>query len=593
MANDILIRWLSDSTQAVRDMTKMERALAGTTSNSQKYARRWNTASLLMRRSGIALGTALVAVGVQAGKSAARQEQALGGLEAVFKGQAEGLKVWARGLSDVGISMTDATNYATKFGASLKGAGYSQKDAADQTQRLVELGADLAATFDGPGGVNGAIDALGASLRGEYDPLEQWGVALTAAKVNAELAKTGQDKLTGAALAQAQQAARLKLIWEGTRDAQGQAAREADTASAAYRRFTAKLENVKADLGKVLLPVMSDLAGRMADITAAAEENPEAVRNWAKGLAALAASMVALSYSAKAVTVVQGLATAVRKFPGLAAVATIAAAVTALRKFAGPQKLADFWNDRVFTVGFWKGLGSAVVDFGRRIGSLVLDIPGVKQLALGLAKITDLLRLTSGEYERTKAIFDAPIEIKAANEQALDAANTVQALLDDLNKARPKPIINAANDLAKRAAAEAQRAIDNVKQRKKAQVDADAALARAKVAAWEAWAAARRAIDMTVSADTTQARTQVSGLQNWINGLGAAINVSASVTRARSSVGGIGVSRAASTFAAAPVASPVTININGFAGNEDMLARKVVSALDGARMRYNRRGLAR
>ena len=594
MANDILIRWMSDSTQAVRDMARMERALNQTTSSQERNARRWDTASRVMRTAGIALGTAVVGVGIQSVKAAAKQEQALGGLQAVFKKQTDTMTEWTRGLSDVGISMTDAASYATKFGASLKGAGLSTEQAATQTRRLVELAADLAATFDGPGGVNGAIDAVGAALRGEYDPLEQWGAALTEAQVNAVLAAKGQDKLTGAALAQAKQAARLELIWQKTKDAQGQAAREADTATAAYRRMVAKLENIKADLGKALLPFVSDLADRLADLTAAAEKNPEAVRDWAKGLAALAASLVLLSTASKGVVVIQGVASAISKFPKTLGTATviagIAAAIAGLRKVASPEKIANAWNSTLLNADWWSRGLRAFTDWIRSV------VPGLRTVGLATAAVTDALGLTSGKYEEVLRTFDNPIKIQAANDQAQRVVDQTQAFLDDLARARPKPIIDAANQRARQAAAEAQRALDNVKQRRKAEIDATNAKAKAEVNAWEAWAAARKAVSMVVDANTQPAQTDVTNLRNWINSLGASINVGATVTRTVRSTG-----PGASTFAA-PTASSglrlssgqtVVININGFSGSEDVLARKVTRAVDGASVRYNRRKVGR
>ena len=48
-AGDILIRWASESSAAVRDMAKVEGALKDTMSSGEKWSRRWATASDIAR----------------------------------------------------------------------------------------------------------------------------------------------------------------------------------------------------------------------------------------------------------------------------------------------------------------------------------------------------------------------------------------------------------------------------------------------------------------------------------------------------------------------------------------------------------------
>lgn len=572
---DILIRWVSESAKAVSDMKRVEKALGDTQDAADRNARRWSTASRVMRTAGMAMGTALVGVAVKAGKAAAVQEQAIGGMEAVFKRQAPQMRTWARGMSDVGLSMTDAATFASRLGASLKGAGMPLQQAADQTRRLTELGADLAATFGGT--TADAVTALGAALRGEYDPLERFGAALKASEVSALLAKRGQDGLTGAARNQAEMAARLDLIWKRTGDAQGQAAREADTSAAAWQRFRAKLDNATADLGTALLPVMEDVAGAMADLADAADRNPDAVRNWAKAIAALTGSLLALSYASGAVTTLKGVAGALSKFPKAGALTLVAAEIAALHHElsnvtdASPdalKALKEMWN--------WKpgesGLYAAFDDLWNWLQSF--ETSGLWQgLRLGLAQVTDAIGITQGRYDELKREFANPIkaQIDASNRKALDAANVVEQVLNSIARAHPKATIDAANAQARQAAREAQNAIDSVHQRQKAQIDADAWQARAEVIAWKAWAQAQEAL-VTV-------RARVVG--------GAAAVAAAVGSR------GYGQRAAAEGYAFTRASTSLVVNINGYRQSPDQLAREVVSALHSAEGRYNTRKYAR
>ena len=127
---------------------------------------------------------------------------------------------------------------------------------------MISLGADLAATFGGTAA--DAVEALGATLRGEYDSSEKYGLGLSAATVQAELAAKGQDKLTGTALATAKAQATLDIATKNAAGSMGQFARETGTAAGAQEIANAKYEDAKAALGEKLLPVMAAITSEFA-----------------------------------------------------------------------------------------------------------------------------------------------------------------------------------------------------------------------------------------------------------------------------------------------------------------------------------------
>jgi hypothetical protein len=93
------------------------------------------------------------------------------------------------------------------------------------------MGADMAATFGGP--ASDAVSALSSVLKGEFDPIERYGVSLKQSDINARLAAQGQANLTGEALKQAQAQAALDLVTQQTSATQGMFASESDTAAGA------------------------------------------------------------------------------------------------------------------------------------------------------------------------------------------------------------------------------------------------------------------------------------------------------------------------------------------------------------------------
>ena len=205
-------------------------------------------------------GTALVAFLGDAISAAGDLEQSVGGVDAVF-GQWAG-KVHQQGMAAadaLGLSRNEFNQLVTVSGALLKNKGLA--DFADQSLRLVQIGADLAAQFGGS--TKDAVDALNAAMRGESDPIERYGISLNEAAINAELAKKGLTGLTGAALEQAKAQVRLDLITRQSADSVGRFAAESGTAQGQQQRLNAEWEDAKASLGQGLLPAVTAITSAL------------------------------------------------------------------------------------------------------------------------------------------------------------------------------------------------------------------------------------------------------------------------------------------------------------------------------------------
>lgn len=205
---------------------------------------------------GLALGAGILKFGSDSVKAAADAEQAVGGVAAVFKGQASQIEKAAQGAAkSIGLSTTAYEQLATVLGSQLKTAGFA--DFADKTKELIGLGADLAAQFGGT--TSDAVSAISSLMKGERDPIERYGVSIKQAAVDAEILAEGLDTSTTAAKNHAQAQATLALLTNQTVDAQGAAAREVDTAAARYQQFTATLTDLEAQVGSALLPSLNGL----------------------------------------------------------------------------------------------------------------------------------------------------------------------------------------------------------------------------------------------------------------------------------------------------------------------------------------------
>jgi len=201
-------------------------------------------------------------------EQAKRLQETVGSTKAVF-GQAGGAidefaKTSAEGF---GLSERAARELTAQIGALLQGFGFTADEAAATSIEIAKLGADLAATFGG--NPEDAVLAIGAALRGELDPLERFGVALNAAAIQTKAVEMGLATGKGALDANAKAQATLALITERSASAQGQFAREADTASGAAAIAKAKQEDAAASLGTNFLPVYQravQIVGTLAEV---------------------------------------------------------------------------------------------------------------------------------------------------------------------------------------------------------------------------------------------------------------------------------------------------------------------------------------
>ncbi len=219
----------------------------------------------------------------------------------------------------LGQTNQQARDAAATFGIFAGAAKLSDEKSAKFAIRMSKLASDLASFHNTS--PDAAIEALGAALRGESEPIRAYGVLLDEATLKAEALEMGLLKPTkNKAQIQAYQVAviegqkklndaqsefgkgsleaikaqanlgtaqeRLRKATEGTippltqsqkvlaaqsaimkqtKVAQGDFARTSDGLANAQRRLSARWEDAKAKLGEALLPAMEDAVGFMLD----------------------------------------------------------------------------------------------------------------------------------------------------------------------------------------------------------------------------------------------------------------------------------------------------------------------------------------
>ncbi|MWV50035.1 hypothetical protein GRS96_12220 [Rathayibacter sp. VKM Ac-2803] len=227
-----------------------------------KFGATWRGAALPLLAAGavaagVGFGVNFAAGAVQA---AGQLEQSVGAIDTVFKDSAGQMHDWAgQAATNVGLTANEFNELGTLIGTQLRNGGTAMDELAPKTNDLIGLGADLSSMFGGT--TKDAVSALSSALKGERDPIEQFGVSLNQASIDAKAAELGFSKVGGALSSEASQAATLALIMDQTADAHGNFGRESDTLAQKQQVLAATLSDASARIGAELLPAVSAGAG--------------------------------------------------------------------------------------------------------------------------------------------------------------------------------------------------------------------------------------------------------------------------------------------------------------------------------------------
>ena len=154
------------------------------------------------------------------------------------------------------------------------------------------------------------LAAIQSGLAGQARPLRQYGVFLDAARVKQQALTMGLWDGKGAIDAQAKAAATAAIILKDTADAQGDFARTGESAANQSRIQAAETENLSAALGQGLLPYYQAGQRLLISLTKALSGHTGAVKVAIGVVAGLSAAILAANAAIKAWAVIQTVAKA-------------------------------------------------------------------------------------------------------------------------------------------------------------------------------------------------------------------------------------------------------------------------------------------
>lgn len=258
MAANLLVKLSMDTSRMAGELDKIDNKLSG-------FGKSMTRVGGLV--AGAFAGGEILSFANDAANAASDLNETLNKSQVIFGDAAEKIRQFGlTAAKSIGQSQRQAVDAAATFGVFGKAAGLSGNGLADFSTKLTVLASDLASFSNTT--PEQAIEALGAALRGESEPIRKYGVLLDDATLKAKAMALGIYDGTGALTPQQRVLAAYNTILDQTTSAQGDFARTADGAANKSRILNARFEDLKATIGDKLLPIkmrLLEIGGRLID----------------------------------------------------------------------------------------------------------------------------------------------------------------------------------------------------------------------------------------------------------------------------------------------------------------------------------------
>ena len=210
-----------------------------------------------------AIGIAAVTGAAKAVSLASDYAESQAKIGEIFGASAVAVEAFAAtAATSLGQSKQDVLDAAGTFGIFGDAAGLGGQDLVDFSNNFTTLASDLA-SFNNTSPQE-AVEAIGAALRGESEPLRKYGVMLDDAALKAEAMAQGIYNGKGPLTQQQKILASTALIFQKTTKAQGDFTRTSGGLANQTRIMKAQLANAATTIGTALLPIALNLSNLFA-----------------------------------------------------------------------------------------------------------------------------------------------------------------------------------------------------------------------------------------------------------------------------------------------------------------------------------------
>ena len=252
-----IVKFVSDTKDAIKGVTEMNNSFARFSSNVE--GRVMNSLKGLIPSfkqiaiAGVAgLGAAATA-SFKLTQMASDLQEAQSKVNAVFGTSGRQIEEFAKTTAtSMGITRQATLETAGTLGNLIQAFGISKGQAADMSQRLIVLAADLSSFNNVP--IDEVFQALRSGLTGETEPMKRFGVAINDTRLKQEALNMGLYDGKGALDITAKTQAAYALILKDTALAQGDVERTSGGFANQMRFLKAGLQDAATQLGTYLLP---------------------------------------------------------------------------------------------------------------------------------------------------------------------------------------------------------------------------------------------------------------------------------------------------------------------------------------------------
>jgi len=240
--------------------SRFQRGMAKVEAKLRKVQERMEGAAIVARRfllvTGGVLGLAI--------KQASDYEESLSAFRAVFGSQAQAAEKWAKDTSkSLNRSEADLIEYLATFQDTFVPFGFARDEAAKLSKELTVLSEDLASFKNQKTG--DTVRDLQSALVGNVETMRKYGVVISQTRLDQELMAMGIKGGTKEATEQQKVMGRLRIIMQGTSDAQGDAARTSDSLANMIKGLKGDLTNLGIELGKVFIPTVKEMISKLRE----------------------------------------------------------------------------------------------------------------------------------------------------------------------------------------------------------------------------------------------------------------------------------------------------------------------------------------
>lgn len=209
---------------------------------------------------GLGIGAAVASQIKPAIDAASDLGEATNAVNVAFGDAAKGiLALGDNAAKGLGLSKTELFGISTQFSSFAKQIAGEGGNVVQVVDEIATRGADFASVFNLD--VSEALEKFQSGLAGQSEPLRKYGIDLSAATVQQYALENGIWDGTGAMTESEKVMARYGSLMEQTNITAGDFANTSDSLANQQRIVQATFEDLRAEVGEKLLPVMNDIFG--------------------------------------------------------------------------------------------------------------------------------------------------------------------------------------------------------------------------------------------------------------------------------------------------------------------------------------------